>query len=530
MSKLNYYKIIKFFQYWKENNFENKILKSYLEDIRKYYLKNNQNENQKYLLIEKIRCYPYLEFILIAIITSHLKKNKVLSFKFEKEMIDKFSRDQDAVQKILNQIGDNKNFTINFFLYLNLKFLLQSFEIFAKIKEKKDILKIELDGIIVGDLIYDTYLKKYNKKTVNIKSPYLLWVILQSIVILNLVKEIFLKYKIEAVFPGDVSYIYSGILARYSVYKKINCFLFTDSIFPSLKKFDKYYYRRENYWDYRKKFNKFSNYFKKLSLIKGRDLAKQILDNGKDGNIDLPYLNSLKPHNIKFKFYEIKDEFGLIALHDFSDSPHIYRWSIFEDIYEWLVKTVSICSKTNLNWLIKPHPNSKLKDYSFLNLKKYGTKFQIIPKNLTNQSLIKKGLKIAITSHGSIAHELPYFGIPVVNAGDNPTINYKFSYSPKNIEEYKNLITNYKNLEVKKHLKNEIYEFFYMHYLHNKFNLPFGPVYPNREFIKKHKIIDLTPKEQRMIYHKSQKTLNYLKSYRNQAIDQFVKNNLHNAL
>ena len=44
----------------------------------------------------------------------------------------------------------------------------QIIKIRNKIKTKKDVLKIEFDNVVYGDLIYDTYLKSQIKPTLNI--------------------------------------------------------------------------------------------------------------------------------------------------------------------------------------------------------------------------------------------------------------------------------------------------------------------------------------------------------------------------
>ena len=41
--------------------------------------------------------------------------------------------------------------------------------IFSKIKNKSEILEIKLNGILIGDLIYDTYLKSNQVATLDIK-------------------------------------------------------------------------------------------------------------------------------------------------------------------------------------------------------------------------------------------------------------------------------------------------------------------------------------------------------------------------
>ena len=58
-------------------------------------------------------------------------------------------------------------------------------ETYSKIKSnissKEDILKIEIEGVVLGDLIYDTYLRFASKPTVNIEDPYLDKIIIESI-------------------------------------------------------------------------------------------------------------------------------------------------------------------------------------------------------------------------------------------------------------------------------------------------------------------------------------------------------------
>ena len=72
-----------------------------------------------------------------------------------------------------------------------------------------------------------------------------------------------------------------------------------------------------------------------------------------------------------------------------------------------------------------------------------------------------------MTVHGTIAHELAYHKIPVINAGDNPHINYSFSLHPKNLDEYFYLLKNIKICRKKINFtKKPIYEFIYMHYHH----------------------------------------------------------------
>ena len=131
-----------------------------------------------------------------------------------------------------------------------------------------------------------------------------------------------------------------------------------------------------------------------------------------------------------------------MALHNFFDNPHKYRFLYYDDYLDWALNTIDILSKKQFNTYVKWHPisfknpsdkkakiviNQRLK--SFSNVK-------MVVDEISYNDMIQNGLKWAITAHGTIANELPYFGVKVLNCGDNPHINYKFSITPTSKEDY----------------------------------------------------------------------------------------------
>jgi hypothetical protein len=90
-----------------------------------------------------------------------------------------------------------------------------------------------------------------------------------------------------------------------------------------------------------------------------------------------------------------------------------------------------------------------------------------------------------ITNHGSIAHELAYYNIPVINTGDNPHVNYKFCYHCKNIHDLKNIINNFNSYKNKIIFnKRDIYQFAYMHYYHFAFMFNSKYLFKDSYFVK----------------------------------------------
>jgi hypothetical protein len=86
---------------------------------------------------------------------------------------------------------------------------------------------------------------------------------------------------------------------------------------------------------------------------------------------------------------------------------------------------------------------------------------KLLPKNISNLYLSKK-IDFALTIFGTVASELPIFGVKVINASrNNPHFDYKFCINPKNIFDYKKILLNLKKNKFKINL-NELYEYHFM--------------------------------------------------------------------
>ena len=159
----------------------------------------------------------------------------------------------------------------------------------------------------------------------------------------------------------------------------------------------------------------------------------------------------------------------------FFDAPSGWGGALFNDFYEWLEYLLKLSLKTNYDWYIKLHPDVLLKwdylNYSVTkNLLKNFKNVKWIEPAVAHNQIIKEGINAAVTIHGTVGSEYPYFNIPVVNASkNNPHMNYKFNYHPQNVKEFKKIILNLANKK-KKINKREILEFYFMHNILTKYN------------------------------------------------------------
>lgn len=354
-----------------------------------------------------------------------------------------------------------------------------------KIKKKEDILKIKIDNIKIGDLLYDSYLKRYKQITIDIKSDNFKTYLKLFIYLFLYWKNFFLKNNIKSIISSHSVYS-CGIPVRIAISKKIKVFIPNTNYLYQLNKNQKT--TDIEFFDYKSNFNKFTLTEKK----KFRNIGKKKLEKRFKGNFDhgIYYSKntSYKKKLSKFKIIKKNKNFNiLIAAHSFSDAPHVYGENMFVDFREWLNFLGELSQKTKFDWYIKDGPDYPSSNKIFI--KEFLNKFPNIieiPSD-TSHHLLRKNINLVLTCYGTIAHEYPYFKIPVINASsNNPHINYDFCYHPLNKKNYKELILNSKKLKVKAS-KEDIFEFVYMRYVNKKF----GYVIDLQKFLNKNSFTDL---------------------------------------
>jgi hypothetical protein len=361
----------------------------------------------------------------------------------------------------------------NYFDFFKAKKITKDF--FLKKKTKRDIENFSINGVWIGDLIYDSYLKKYNEPTIDLNSKIFLNFFSKCIENFLFWEKFFEKNKVKGISVSHVVYL-NAIPLRIAVKKNIDVFHCVDSRIYKIDKKSCSFKDKTNGYDYhfklyKKIFKSLSKITKNKSLKKGKKFLKQIIS----GDQQYFYFPDKKIAKSKKNYFlNNKKKKIVIFAHSFFDSPHVYGNFLFPDFYEWLKFLVKISKKTNFDWYIKPHPNyddnSERLLIDFLNK---NTEFKIIDKDAPVNDLVKQGMFAVLTVYGSCASELPFLGVKVVNADkNNPHSKYNFCFNPKNLKEFENTVL---NLDKKK-LKfkyDELYEFHYMNQFYFHSNLLF---------------------------------------------------------
>jgi hypothetical protein len=336
-------------------------------------------------------------------------------------------------------------------------------KILSKIKTKSDIEGICVHGIIIGDLIYDSYLRQHNQPTIEIGGESFRIFLLNSIRVYIFWVDYFKEHDVRAVNASHSVYTIAFPL-RIALSKDIPAF-----VTGALRA---YQLSKENIrCDF--DFLEYREIFRKLPVevqMAGMDKAKERIElrfSGKVG-VDMGYStkSSYGEHKTERLLKESDRKKVLIATHCFFDSPHGYGNNLFPDFYEWLDFLGKMTLETDYDWYIKTHPDYRPGTMEIIAsfLRKY-PKLILLPSDSSHHQLIKEGIDVALTCYGSIGFEYAAQGILVVNASvNNPHIKYDFNLHPKNVDEYRDIL---KNLDLTSLNidKNEVYEYYFMRHI-----------------------------------------------------------------
>jgi hypothetical protein len=475
-----YKKILSYFDVFFLDKEQNKFIKN-----------NNQIKNKS-----EIKKFKYKKKVLVQIDNRlfNLLLIKLLKYKFlkNKQFAGIYTRSLNTYNNIFfisEIIYKIKNKIFNFLLYNKWSNLYKSIgidceynfskiknnflhidpivnNIFSSLKDKKSVLKIKYRNILIGDLIYDSFIRYANKPTLDTKSIFLKIIIKKSIEVLDYCFLNLKRSEIERYYTSYSSYINHGLVVRYFV--KIGV--------PVISSGWRYSYTKKlvqkdikhigNFISFKKEFKKLKN--KNAKIAEANKLLERKINGRKE--ISSNYLNNISYKKNNFDDQRINDLDGIIFLHDFFDSCHDYDGLIFDDFYEWTLYSLNIIKKYKLRIGIKPHPNSIIKNEIIIKILKIRFKDLVwIDQRISNLKILKrKNIKFGISAVGSILYELAFFSKMGISAGYSPTVSFNITKNAKNKLEYKNYLINAlkysKNYNVS---KREACKVYYMYFLHN---------------------------------------------------------------
>jgi hypothetical protein len=472
-----------------------------------FYKKNNNNNGT--ILVEfNAFCvshifFSYLSNFLGNKFNSNIEafyNNHLVSSNLHRSYISKIKWTLGSLLN-LRTFGIYKSFGVKKFInpeisdQIRSKSLILSKNIFDKIEKKEDILKIKIDNVIFGDLIYDGVRKFYLTGEFDFNDHRFKRYLEDFISIYFFWKDFFKKNKIHALIGVHLTYSY-GIIFRVAKINKVQRYAVFEGRIIKVQG-DHYDLGFKNYRTY---FNRLSNNDKKKGIELGKRLVKKRFSGATGKDIKQYYANksifAVSKKNKKRIFLKNNKIKILILTHNYLDCINAYEKSIFPDFVEWTKYLGDIAKNTKFDWYIKDHPpfKHKFKKYQPLwynetsqIIKKYSN-LNLISNNSSPFQLAKEGLSAIVTMYGSVSFEYPYLGIPVISTAKNtPTMGYKFNEFCYTKLEIVKKINRIKKIS-KKFSKKDIYEFYFMHFIYSS-PLIFMSFYD--KFFEKYKKWDL---------------------------------------
>jgi hypothetical protein len=364
-----------------------------------------------------------------------------------------------------------------FFKFKKNKYEKEINDIVKNIKQKDQVLKFKINGIIFGDLIYDNYLRKYAKHTIDINDLNFRKALKESIEIVYFWFEFFSKNNVTAVNVSHSTYLYAvpmRIAQNKDIASYISSINFTEYFDKNRKGI-----LSSDYRDYISTLEdsekeKALNFSKKKLEQKFNseiiDYSQMVVELGNEPSKYIPWskLNTFGKVKYKNLLKENSKPNAIIFSHCFFDAPHVEGEFLFNDYYDWIDYIGKLSKETDYNWYVKKHPHSvekKLNSEVIENFINNYKNITLLPIDSNNSELLKNKIDLILTVGGSVAYEYSFFQVPVIIAGNKTSYeNYDIAYQPKSLEEYNYAIKNFKKIKFS-FSKKEIYRYYYNIYL-----------------------------------------------------------------
>ncbi|MDT8375591.1 MAG: hypothetical protein RQ867_02505 [Mariprofundaceae bacterium] len=339
---------------------------------------------------------------------------------------------------------------------------------YPNLKTKRDVENLSVEGVPIGDLVYDTHLRQYLIPTIDLTSEEFKKTLKEGLSLYLYWKRYFEKHQVAAVIVSHCVYSWNAIILRVAVHRSIPVYQATAQRLYYIT--DSHNYRAYNeFCDYPKWFSELSSEERNNAYAE----AEKRLTLRFSGHIgvDMHYSTQSAYASVDGGERVIAESSRvkiLIATHCFFDSPHPYGINLFPDFYEWLSFLGDISERTDYDWYIKTHPDFLPGNMDVINgfLKKY-SKFRLIPANTSHHQIIEEGIDFALTVYGTLGFEYAAQGVTVINASMcNPHVAYNFNIHPQTVDEYEKILLDLKNQKIAIDIK-KVYEYYYCRFINS---------------------------------------------------------------
>jgi hypothetical protein len=339
------------------------------------------------------------------------------------------------------------------------------------LKTKRDVERLAVEGVWIGDLVYDSYLKRCMVPSIDITSEEFRLSLKDSVGTYLFWRDYFQSHDVRAINVSHCGYDLAIVL-RVAVKNDVPAYQVNATHAYRLSGSDLWAYCESHH--FRQEFQKLPLEVQRRGLVE----AKERLDRRFSGEVavDMHYSSrsAFESRSIEPVLNPSNRLKVFVALHCFFDNPHPYGVGLFPDFYEWLAFLGGVSEKTEYDWYLKTHPDFLPGNHEVLEefLRAY-PKFALLPSETSHHQIIQDGIDVVLTVHGTVGFEYAALGVPVINASlRNPHVAYGFNVHPATVKEYESALMNLPKVRLAIN-REEVYEYYFMRFVHTSEDLVF---------------------------------------------------------
>lgn len=341
---------------------------------------------------------------------------------------------------------------------------IRSGSLWRQLQRQGAALSLQIDGIDVGDLLVDSYLRFKPSPDFDVTDPFVRRLVWQALRDVRQAQAFFGRHNPRWYLTSYTTYLEHGVPARVALRHGTEVWSF-----GNLHGFGKRLTQADDFHT-----QNFAGYRGGFEVLEGQeerlDAARQQLENRLSGGIDAAtsYMRVSAYEPTEVDLPAGLQGAVVVFLHDFYDSPHVYPDLVFQDFWQWINYTIEVLQKAGTRFFLKPHPNQiALSDAALQRLRRANPNLNWLPVNASNVLLAQAGIACGITVYGTVAHELAYLGVPSIACARHPHYTFDFCRTARTREEYKGMLESYAVMPLSRtDMQRQALAFYYMHNLH----------------------------------------------------------------
>lgn len=333
----------------------------------------------------------------------------------------------------------------------------------SEICRRSDPENIEVDGILIGDLVIDTYLRFRPSPQFHPEDPFVFTCLLRAVSDIRRAKKYFACRRPHFYFTSFSTYVMHGVPVRVALAQGTRVLSFGNFMQFGRELRDGDVLHTPDCSGYRSGFAELADPDAAI------EQARRMLEGRLRGALDpgLRFMKSSPYASQKVSAEADARGAAVVFLHDFYDSPHVFPDFIFSDFWEWLCFTIEQFEAVGQTYLLKPHPNQgSLSSGVLQDVQRRFPSARWLPTTANNASLVEAGIVCGITAYGTVAHELAYLGVPSISCARHPHYTFDFCRTARTKAEYADLLKRAKEpFDDVERMRRQALAFYYMHNL-----------------------------------------------------------------